>query len=550
MSMKVYEALAKAFQMEGTPAVFGMIGETNQHWVDAIVKLDIPYYSIRHEGPAVAMAEGWTQVTGQPGVVSVASGCGVANLACQLLVASRSHTPLVVFAGDGKWGSDDENQRLDHKLFADACESEFVRVASAEGAYDAVQKAFYIARQRSCPVILSAPKDVQLKEFDDLLDYTPSTELLNTIPLVPNPDAIRHAADLIEGSERVVVLVGKGARESCTEDQILSLATRTGALVATSLLAMNWLRDKYDYHAGMAGLFSTDAAMGLLADADCVIAIGASMNRHTTVHGYLFPNARYVHVDRQPQVIHGTGSVAECYVQAEAALGVAALDAALESRSVTRVGYRTPDTAEKLEGAWIDDEPFDIAPGSLDPREVYRVLDDAVPSEFGLNIGGGHQAQMSAMGFVRRRPWILASKQFGAMGKGIIGTIGAVLATKTPAVIAEGDGGIMLHLAEFETAVRYDVPILVAVMNDQGLSAEVKKAWIRDLDPGPSQMSTPDMGELGRAMGGRGEFIESLDHLREAVRRFVDDPAPTMLDIRIPEGVPSIPHRRVHLGRG
>src|SRR5580658_6180153 len=159
--MKVYEALAKAFADEGTTAVFGMMGTTNQHWMNALNQLGVSVYEVRHEGPGLAMAEGMAVINGAPGVCTTTSGPGVTQLSTTMVVASRSRTPLVAFCGDTKWGDQEDPQRFDIAKFADAVECAFVRVTNPEHTYDATQRAFYIARSESRPVILSAPMDVQ-----------------------------------------------------------------------------------------------------------------------------------------------------------------------------------------------------------------------------------------------------------------------------------------------------------------------------------------------------------------------------------------------------
>jgi len=90
-------------------------------------------------------------------------------------------------------------------------------------------------------------------------------------------------------------------------DAVLKLAERVGALIATTLMAKNWLSDA-EYHAGISGFYGTRTALELFQEADCVIGIGASLNRYTTEHGYLYPNARYVHVDVRPHILMDAGA--------------------------------------------------------------------------------------------------------------------------------------------------------------------------------------------------------------------------------------------------
>src|SRR5271154_775242 len=98
--MKVYEALAKAFADEGTTAVFGMMGDANLYWLNALEKYGVKQYDVRHEGAGLAMADGMARITGQPGVCTATSGPGTTQLATTMVCAARANTPLVAFCGD------------------------------------------------------------------------------------------------------------------------------------------------------------------------------------------------------------------------------------------------------------------------------------------------------------------------------------------------------------------------------------------------------------------------------------------------------------------
>jgi thiamine pyrophosphate-dependent acetolactate synthase large subunit-like protein len=127
--------------------------------------------------------------------------------------------------------------------------------------------------------------------------------------------------------------------------------------------------------------------------------------------------------------------------------------------------------------------------------------------------------------------------------------MGASIAKGTPSFLMEGDGGFMMHLAEFETAVRYRVPVMVNVFNDEGFGAELhhyrgKSGVNLDMIAIPS----PDLGAVGRALGGRGALVRTPDELRAAALEFARDPAPTLVDVRVANTVTSIPNRRRYLG--
>jgi acetolactate synthase I/II/III large subunit len=547
--MKVYEALAKAFVAEGTSKVFGMLGDGNMYWIDALDRLGASVYEVRHEGAGLAMADGWARVDGAPGVATTTNGPGVSQLATTLLVAARARTPLVVFCGETSLGDDSAMQGLDQSRFAAACETGFVRLLKAEDAFEVVQRAFYQARHESRPIMISAPMDIQQQAFDDEDEYVPSTVLLRREKPYPNPAAIAEAADIIAGSSRPVIIVGRGAMASGAGEETLALARTTGALVATTLMAKTWLSED-EFHVGISGLYATRTAMELFQDADCVIGIGAGLNKYTTEHGYLYPGAKFIQIDSKSHVVMGDGRGADVYIQADATLGLQQLNETLTGRGVRNTGYRTPDVAEKLSHAFEDSEQYELEPGTVDPREVCKILDESIPPEIGLIIGGGQNICFSTISMTRRRRLVLANQHFGCIGQGLTTAIGAVSATANqPAFLLEGDAGFMMHAIEFETAVRYGLPLMVVVFNDQLLGAEYHKAKAKgNMNPELAYIPTPDLGGLGRALGGRGSLITNLDDLRDAVEKYVADPAPTILDVRISRNVISIPYRRLHYG--
>src|SRR5262249_5542195 len=190
-------------------------------------------------------------------------------------------------------------QRFDQSRFAEACEAGFVRVLSPDQAYDAVRRAFYRARLESRPIMLSAPMDTQQLNMDDDDEYVPSARLIGSDRVGPNPESLARAADLVASAQHPVIVVGRGAIWSDAGEAVQRLAHRTGALIATTLQAKNWLSQS-EYFAGISGFYGTRPAMELFQEADVVIGVGASLNRYTTEQGYLYPNAQYIQIDPRP----------------------------------------------------------------------------------------------------------------------------------------------------------------------------------------------------------------------------------------------------------
>jgi thiamine pyrophosphate-dependent acetolactate synthase large subunit-like protein len=548
--MKVYQRLASAFKAEGTTHLFGIMGDGNMYWMHELDKLGgVQMLEVRHEGAGLGMADGWARVTRTPGIATATCGPGVSQLATALLTAARAESPLVAFVGEFPSNDDEYNQRLDQARFAAGCETAFFRVNSPDTVDDTVRKAFYTARLESRPVMLSAPMDIQQKNFDDDDPYEPSTTMMPKSVLHPDPAELEKAADIVAASKHPVIIVGRGARWSGAGEAVKKLGNRIGALIATSLMAKGWLGEE-EYHAGISGTYGARASMRLFEEADCVIAVGASMNRYTTEHGYLYPDARFVHIDRKPHLVMGKGRAAEIYLQADARAGVEALEAALAKRSVKNTGYRTSEVKKQLAGKHVDRTEFPLEPNTVDPREVCLTLDEMIPSEIGVITGSGVTAGFSNMLFNRPRLLVLAGHFFGCIGQMLPAAMGAVVAQgNKPTVLVDGDASIMMHIAEFETAVRYGMPLLVVCQDNEALGSEYYKLDAHKMKADLATIPMPDLGAVGVAFGGRGRMVRSVEELRGAVKEWLAKPGPMLVDARISRSVITLPYRRIHYGR-
>jgi acetolactate synthase I/II/III large subunit len=546
--LKAYEGLAKAFAAEGTTAVFGIMGDGNMFWMSALDKLGVELVEVRHEGAGLGMADGWARATHTPGVCTATCGPGVTQLATALVTAARASSPIVAFVGEAPTTDDDYVQRYDQTAFAAACEAGYVRLLSAESTYETVRKAFYQAKTESRPVLLGAAMDIQQNSVEDE-EYAPSSAMLAGQRVQPSPHALEQAADIIGGSQRPVIVAGRGAMWAGAGEAVSALAGRIGALVATSLQAKNWLMDDA-FYAGISGFYGTRAAMQLFQEADCVIAIGASMNRYTTEHGYLYPNARFIQVDVKPHALMGDGRAADCYVHSDARLGAEALEQVLTGRSFQMAGFRTKEVQAQLANQFEDKARFEVEPGLLDPREVCLALDELLPADVNLVLGSGASAGFSTMLFNRPRALALAGHWFGCIGQMLPAAMGAVLATgRRRTLLVDGDASIMMHLAEIETAVRTRMPLLITCLNDQALGSEFHKFQAHKMAADLATITTPDLGAVAVSFGGKGRLARTIDDVRAAATEWLASPGVMVIDARISRQVVTLPYRRIHYGK-
>src|SRR5262249_8293735 len=169
------------------------------------------------------------------------------------------------------------------------------------------------------------------------------------------------------------------------------------------------------------------------------------------------------------------------------------------------------------------------------------------PPEIGVVTGSGATAGFSNMLFNKPRCLLLPGHFFGCIGQMLPAAIGAVPASgNKPHALCDGDASGMMHSGEFQTAVRYGMPLLVVCLNNLALGSEYYKFDAHKMKADLATVGSPDLGAVGRAFGGRGRLVRSVDELRSATREFLENPAPMMLDVRISRNVITLPYPRIH----
>jgi thiamine pyrophosphate-dependent acetolactate synthase large subunit-like protein len=242
----------------------------------------------------------------------------------------------------------------------------------------------------------------------------------------------------------------------------------------------------------------------------------------------------------------GTGRLADCYLRGDARVTLDVLNKELAAIGRPREVFQSPEIERTL--AAVSSESIDYVeePGRLDPRQAIRAIDAALPTDIPVVLGSGHQTDFGTMLFDRPRRIVSNYGMFGAIGQAPLITMGWLVGTGNhPTAVVEGDASFIMHLAEFETACRYGWPMLVVVMNDEGLGAEFHKSKVSGLQEDLSLIPSRDLGNVARALGGEGALATTIDELSQAVSAYAANPRPTVIDARISRKVLSTPYRRL-----
>lgn len=543
--MKVSEAIARSLVADGAQIVFSLLGDTNMEVVVRLAELGLPVHESRHEATAMAMADGYARATGKLAICAVTAGPGLAHTFVPLLSASRrTPSPVVVLTGPHSRDDIDGRQALDHEGVVRMAGVDYRPLGSPGIAVERARAVVDLARSKGRPVVFDVPLDVQDQDYPWDFDERTTPQWHQRQPMTPDGAAVEAAARVLGGAQKPVLVAGGGAASPAARDEIAALADASGALVATTTNARGLFHGD-PFNAGVAGLFSTPASSALFAEADCVVAFGASLNTHTTVGGYLWPAARFVQVNTAAPGPMENGQAADCYVRGDAVLTARALRGRLDAR--TAPGYRTAEVKDAL-CAEVDPAVFEIEPSRVDPRRVCERLDELLPDDCGLVSGAAHYWSFPQMHMTRWRDPLLYASYAGSIGYSISVALGAALGTSRPIVVFEGDGGLMMNPHVLETVARTDARLLVVLMNDHALGAEFHKLRAKDLDPTLATSPALDLAGLATQLGCRAAVVTDTDQLEPLVKDFVTGEGSLVLDVRTSRNVVSQPYRRSYFG--
>lgn len=547
--MKAYEAIVDALVVEGVEDVFGLMGDGNMlPMAEMMRREELSVIDVRHEGTALTMAVGAAAISGNVAVCTVTCGPGLTQLGTALVDAVRAHAQVLVLAGDLAPTDRHINQWFPQSAFVASTGAAYLRVDDLDHLPDVLAQAFFTIRAEHRPVVLGVPMSLQDDEYG--WDWTyrrapaPATR---SIP--PSAAEVSVVCDLISKARRPVVIAGEGAVRSGMREMIVELCDRIGALAATTLRAKGFF-GSYPFAAGIAGAFSTATTRVLFAEADLVVALGASVNYYTTEGGYLFGDAKIISIDSGPPRLR-TEVDLELLVCADLESALPVVLKTIAGAPAVSGGFHTDDVRSRITGQ----QPAELAqavsghPQDLHPVTVVQHVDAVMPDDANLVVGVGHFWSFPIMYAAAEPGRFRVSYDFGSIGQAVPTAIGMARASHRPTVVFEGDGSLLMHVQELETLHRHPLPVLVIVMNDGNYGAEFHKLKAHDLVAADAAFGRPDFARIAQAFGIRGRAVEQLDDVARWVAEFSADQEPTVIDVPIDPSIVSAPYLRSVFGQ-
>ena len=460
---------------------------------------------------AVGMADGYSRATGKIGVAIVGAGPGLANACAPMMATRMAKTPVLVVSGGHNPDSDRHGPMLtDQPPLFKATIGAYQNVRSTRALADDVALAFRHLRLGHGPIALQFPFYVANGDMAEGWAYEPhGLSEAETTVIQPKQSDIEDLAALIRGSQRPVILAGRGAWLAAAKPALAELSERIGALLTTSLLARDWFNDN-PFSLGVSGGLSTDEAVEILQQADLVIAFGATLNDSTVRRGALYPNAKLAQIDTNPSVFNDINPVDKA-VLADAKATAHALLMAIDGR-IPRPGWRGEAMARRI--AAIDrfkNRDMTERPGLANPRRVIEACDRLLPKErivladIGLFMGvpAAYMTVPTPGDIVF--PWHL-----GRVGCGLPVALGAAVARPDRVVTAFlGDGGMMAAMNALDMVKALERPFVIIVMDDGGFGAERRIFQKNNDNPGTANYDTPELAAVAQAHGLAGYKVTS-----------------------------------------
>jgi acetolactate synthase I/II/III large subunit len=530
------EILWRALEAEGVEVVFGYPGGAIMPAYDAMLASRIHHVLVRHEQGATHMADGYARASGRIGVALATSGPGATNLVTGIANAMLDSIPIVCITG----------QVASHLLGSDAFQEVDVTgitlpitkhnylVTRAADIAPAIRQAFHIARSgRPGPVLVDITKDAQ-QELADWDAEDRSVRLPTRFMPHSAGAALDQARELLERSERPVILAGHGIIEAGASDLLRSFAERADIPVACTLLGLGGFPATHPLALGMMGMHGEAWVNRAIQRADLLVALGMRFDDRVTGKLSTYaPRARKIHVDVDPSEI-GKNVRVDVGIAADLRDLLPELLARTPSRRLP--AWRGEIDAMKGDSAVRDIQALPDSGGKLYAAHVIHDLWRLTDGNALVVTDVGQHQMWEAQYYKHDHPRkLVTSGGLGTMGFALPAAIGARFAKKTDEIwVVAGDGGFQMTACELSTCAQEGIKVNVAIINNGFLG--MVRQWQQFFYGGryaATPMRSPDFVKLAEAHGLVGLRVTQRSEIADVVARARAEAGTVVVDFRV-----------------
>lgn len=456
------ELFVKALKKENVDTLFAYPGGQAIDLFDALYgEKDIEVILPRHEQGLVHAADGYARSTGKVGVCLVTSGPGATNLVTGIATANYDSVPLICFTGQVSTNliGNDAFQEVDIVGITRSISKYAVTVRKREDLAETIKKAFYIAKTgKPGVVVVDLPKDIQREYGSDLYPAE-----INIRGYKPNTSVhfgqINRALEILNNAKRPVFLVGGGVNIAHASKDMTKLAEITGVPVITTIMGKGAIPTTHELYVGNIGIHGSYAANTAISQCDVLFSIGTRFNDRITGKIEAFaPNAKIIHIDIDSASISRNIEV-DVPIVADAMSAICALLEKAKSLDIS-------EWRDKI-NSWKKQYPIDMCNVGLTPKKIIESINDIFTDMIVTTDVGQNQLWTTQFLNLDKDKQMLTSGGLGTMGYGLPAAIGAKLGNpQKDVIVISGDGGMQMNIQELATAVVYELPIIICILNN------------------------------------------------------------------------------------
>ena len=514
------QLMVKCLENEGVSVVFGVPGEENIRFIQALAASPIRYVLTRHEQGAAFMAEMYGRVTGRAAVASATLGPGAINMQLGVADATTNSTPLVAISA--QVGQDREYKESHQYVDLVSMFAPITRwadgVPTSRAIPEMVRKAFKLAEtERPAAVYLAVPEHIDADEAD--YDLTPLPR--NVVRAeAPSPGQVQRAVEILRNAKRPVVLAGHGAARGDATAALVRFSDELGVQVANTFHGKGVMPDDHPNSIGTLGFMRRDYVNFGFETADVVIAVGYELQEFDPVRINPAGDKKIIHIHRFP---------AEVDVHYPVSVGIIGdISESLNALTAALAGHRF-DYDDTAPGSGLLADEF--SRGQQDsrfPLAPQRIVADTRAalgrSDVVLVDTGATKMWMARLYPTYERNTCLISNGLSTMAFALPGAIGVKIAEPDVKVLAvAGDGAFLMNSQEIETAVREQIPLVVLIWEDGGYGLI---EWKMDLELGEHHyvsFTNPDVVKFADSFGAKGYRITEADQLLPTLKTALAD---------------------------
>lgn len=516
MKLSGADIIVRTLIEQGCETVFGYPGGQILNVYDSLYKYqnEITHILTAHEQGAAHAADGYARTTGKVGVVISTSGPGATNLVTGIATAYLDSIPMVAVCGNvptTQIGSD-SFQEIDITGVTLPITKHNYFVSEVENLADTIREAFVLAKSgRPGPVLIDVPKDVQIATCE----YEPKPPAEKEKSHAAKDMRIEEAAKLINSSKRPFIYFGGGLITADAQEEMLALAEKIDAPVGCSLMGLSAIPTDNPRFLGMQGMHGHYASSMAMHNADCIISLGVRFNDRVTGNRQKFATgAKIIHIDVDGSELCKTVNAA-CGLRGDVKL-------TLQKLLPMLVKNKKPEWAAKVADFLKDEERFTDNREGLTPRNAILTLNKYLGKNTAVCTDVGQHQMWSAQNLTfRTSRRFVSSGGLGTMGFGTGAAIGAAFGTKERSVLVTGDGSFGMTLQELATAVTYNIPIVILIMNNGvlGMVRQWQTLFYEKHYSNTVLNRKTDFVSLAKAFGADGMAATNLDELENALEK-------------------------------